>query len=240
MGELINNKPKLICIPYAGGTATSYQQLSTCLGEQWEIVVTDPPGHGSNTMPLIDNLESLVSYYLDLYQEHFTSSFALFGYSMGGKIVHRMAQELEERDVHPLAVFISSMYSPNIVPQRLAHLEKNLFLKHLLSLGGIQKELLEHEEFVNYFLPIIRADFKAVEEHLYENKHIINTPMHVFVGLQDERATPDSVHDWTKWAHQISFSYFDAGHMFLSEYADLIAKKVTDVCALKSDKVAII
>ncbi|MBD8498541.1 thioesterase II family protein [Paenibacillus arenosi] len=232
MSSRVSVTSKLICLPYAGGGATAFQALRNQLLPNWDIISMDPPGHGSNEEMLTDDLEELVRYYLNQYHHYFTDEFALFGYSMGGKIVHRMGQQLQSEGKYPKTVIISSMYPPDIKVQKISHLERNLFLRHLVSLGGITEELIQHEEFVNYFLPIIRADFRAVEEHVCPDDTPLHAPVHVFVGLQDERATPEAVTGWTNWADNVSFTYFDAGHMFLSNQADEVAYKLNHILSM--------
>ncbi|TKI91980.1 alpha/beta fold hydrolase, partial [Bacillus cereus] len=104
----LNSNKYLVCVPYAGGYSNSFLSLKNYLPKDIKLISFDPPGHGPNLSPLVDNIDDLVNLYLMEMQPILEGEVTLFGHSMGGIIVHRMAQILESKGINPKNVIISA------------------------------------------------------------------------------------------------------------------------------------
>jgi len=205
----------LICFPFAGGYSPSYRPLSQAIESNWDIFAVEPPGHGTNISPLINNIIKQVELYEEILLERFSNqSFALFGHSMGGIIVYELTQRLEKRGVYPEVIFISGIVPPHYKKRKVSHLNDDELLEYIESLGGLSQEILQEKELLEYFLPIFRNDFFAVESHVYDCSRIIETPTHIFSGENDPFATPKIMKEWEKYLKKTTFHVFDGGHMF--------------------------
>ena len=81
----------------------------------------------------------------------------------------------------------------------LTHLSNEAFVQHIAEMGGIPKELLENKPMMDYFTPSLRADYRALETFQHTDQSIIDTPVYLFNGKQDEKCMKDAS-GWLKWA----------------------------------------
>jgi surfactin synthase thioesterase subunit len=152
-----------------------------------EMLAAEPPGHGTNQTSAIEDLEELT----DLYKQELNlrpdRPFVLFGHSMGGMITFRLAQKLEREGIFPQAVIISAIQPPHIQRKKVSHLPDDQFLDHIIQLGGMPAELVENKEVMSFFLPSFRSDYRALEQFELYDLAQIQSPVHVFNGLDDKK-----------------------------------------------------
>lgn len=179
---------QLICVPFAGGYSASYRPLFEQLRDIAEITAAEPPGHGTNLMPLESSIDRLAELYKEGLKERVNRPFVLFGHSMGGLVTYRLTQMLEKEGIKPEAVVISAIQPPQTKRQILTHLSDEDFVQHIAEMGGIPKELLENKPMMDYFTPSLRADYQALETFQHKDKTLIESPVYLFNGRQDENA----------------------------------------------------
>lgn len=223
-----NNK-RLICFPHSGAFSAAFRPLSQHVSPEWGIIAIDPPGHGTNRAPLVEDIQEMVDIYEAALEPYFQEPFALFGHSLGGLITYLLTQRLEKRGIRPEAVFISANKPPHLERNKVAHFNEQEFVDYVISLGGIAPELAQHQELLDLFMPVIRADFKAIENFEHTDQTLIETPVHVFVADQDHAATPEECQEWTMWAKQVEFHQFQGEHMFLMTDAPKVGQAITKV-----------
>lgn len=225
-----DSNKNIICLPFAGGYSAAYRPLRPYLNSDWNLITLDPPGHGTNKMHLIEDLEELVSLYIHELADAFTDEFILFGHSMGGRLVHRMEQVLETRNKMAKATIVSACLPPNyeISPKLKIHSDKEL-LDYVISLGGFPKEFHNHPELIDYFLPIFKADFKAMESHVYPTEQVIKSPLYILSGELDVHCTESDLQDWRKSGDKVSFSTIEGGHMFIETHRSDVANFINNV-----------
>ncbi|MFD1676441.1 thioesterase II family protein [Alicyclobacillus fodiniaquatilis] len=219
----------LICLPHAGGYSAAFRPLSSYMNTDWRVITVDPPGHGGNRLPLMNDLEQLVSLYLRELKEFMDGPFVLFGHSLGGRIVHRMAQELQDNGHLPQAVIVSASPPPDIVLENLTDKNDTKLLEYIMSLGGIPEEFMEHKELIDMYLPIFRADFQALERHVQPSTTRIRVPFFVLSGTEDIRCSPLKLQSWSKWSDNVEFMEIPGGHMFLLGQAEKVAMRLKTI-----------
>ncbi|MDB5052663.1 MAG: lchAD, partial [Bacilli bacterium] len=84
---------------------------------------------------------------------------------------------------------------------------------------------LQEKEFLSFFLPAFRADFKALETFEHTDRTLLQSPVHIFNGDQDEKCSKEAF-GWTKWAHRVRFHQFQGGHMFLLSETGEVANTI--------------
>jgi len=218
---------RLICIPYAGGHSAAFKPLRDELRCDWQVVSIDPPGHGSNPEPLLNNLEALVRLYVDRLRAYFKPPYVLLGHSMGGKIVHRMAQLLESAGMAPAAVIVSGCPAPDCRPA--VYKDDQALLEHVASFGGIPEELLRCGPFVDYYMRILRADYDAIATYTCPSEQRLQAPLHVFYGTEDSVFTREDASAWLKWAERVECAAFAGGHLFLQQRANESAIRIAAI-----------
>ncbi|HKX29143.1 MAG TPA: alpha/beta fold hydrolase [Blastocatellia bacterium] len=223
----------LFCFPFAGGNAHSYQELAAHLPESIRMVPVELPGRGrraderlrKNLMELVDDLLPQVS-------DRGPEPYALFGHSMGASLAHELTRRLTDRRAGgiapPVHLFVSGRQAPIVPPKhRRWDLPRSEFLNMLRRLGGCPPELLEDDELMEFFEPILRADFEAVESHVAGPAAPFETPITVLIGDRDE-VTPEEADHWQQeTTHPITVSRLTGGHFFLFDHWARVAALIT-------------
>ncbi|MFS0655875.1 thioesterase II family protein [Bacillus sp. 179-C3.3 HS] len=219
---------QLICVPFAGGYSASYRPLFEQLKDVAEITAAEPPGHGTNLMPLISSIDRLAELYKEGLTGRLQRPFLLFGHSMGGLVVYRLTQMLEKEGIHPAAVIISAVQPPQTKRKVLTHLSDEAFVQHIAEMGGIPKELLENKPMMDYFTPSLRADYQALETFQHIDQTIIESPVYLLNGRQDEKCIEDAS-GWLPWAKTIERTDFDGGHMYINTHIEQFSEHMRQI-----------
>lgn len=114
--------------------------------------------------------------------------FAFFGHSMGALISFELARLLrKDCDCSPVYLLISGCRVPQVTGSTsLIHsLPDDKFLEELRRLNGTSETILSNKELVQFLLPMLRADFSALETYTYYSESLLTCPIMAFGGSQD-------------------------------------------------------
>ena len=94
----------------------------------------------------------------------------LFGHSMGGKIAYEVAKKLEDEGCGAELLIVSGSRVPNVPePNPVYQLSDEAFLDAIKRFNGMPKEITENRDIMNFFLPMLRADFELDEKYCDES-----------------------------------------------------------------------
>jgi external thioesterase TEII len=219
------NKPILICFPFAGGYSSSFIELSNYLKEDFTVLAIEPPGHGTNRMELIDNLDNLVNIYYEALLPYLKDPFILFGHSMGGLVSYLLAVKMKQGNVKAKKIIISACFPPNIRISAKSNLNDKDFSEYLHSIGGIPDLIFKNKELMTFFLPAFRADFRALETFKSLHDEFVETPIYIFNGKEDLEIYKEEK-EWEKWGNIEGYRHFDADHMFINTEAIKVSEQI--------------
>ena len=223
---------RLFCLPCAGGSSQMYSGWKKYLNECIILHNVELSGRGTRFgsdlyncfNDAVDDVYNSIKDYLD------KGPYAFFGHSMGGWLVYELACKIkEEHHTSPAHIFIAAQEAPHILQDRHFFLHKlpmNSFKNEIIKLGGIPKELCENKEIFDFYLPIIKSDYKITENYVWrERKDKLDRDFTVLYGNKDNIEI-DKVLKWCELTEKESKTYsFDGGHFFIVEYVE----KVTDL-----------
>lgn len=213
-------KLRLFCIPYAGGSTSIFRTWATHLPETIELCPIQLPGRGTriNEVPfkylpnLIDAIVRAITPYLD-------TPFVFFGHSLGGLIAFEICHQLRiERSPLPKHLIISGCAAPNLRIKRstLSTLPKLAFIDELSLLNGTPKELLINDEMMDLMLPTLRADFSLYESYSYKQRALLECPLTVFGGINDQAINLQQLDAWRdETQNDFSIYQLPGDHFFL-------------------------
>ncbi|HEX7842177.1 MAG TPA: alpha/beta fold hydrolase [Kofleriaceae bacterium] len=191
---------RLVCIPYAGGAASVYRGWGQLAPREVEVCAVELPGRGSRISEApFSHLMSLVRALGDALEPLLDRPFALFGHSMGGLVAFELARLLRQRGwPAPRHLFVSATPAPGTPPARpLLHRTSDAeLIDRLRELNGTPQEILDHAELMALLLPVIRADFAALETHEPREEPPLDVPLTVFGGVLDRRVRPAALEGW--------------------------------------------
>ncbi len=227
------SKIKLICLPYAGGTAQAYMKWNTYLDENIELYPIELAGRGIRyNEELYESFEhALEDVYEKIKDEITESPYALFGHSMGCWLAYELWHKIkEEKHKKPVHLFLSGRRAPNIRNKEEKHYMKtNDELKEvMMKYGGTPIEILNDEELFNYFFPIIKADLKITENYKYVKKNErIDCNISVFTGKKDTTINMKELISWKNYTLlSCKITKFDGGHFFINEKLEDVVNNI--------------
>lgn len=212
---------RLLCLPYAGGSAQSYLRWSRPLADVAEVVALELPGRGERVRelpcdrlsPLIDDLEVRVAAAAS------EGPFAVFGHSLGAAIGYELSRRMRERhEMKPVRLFVSAHRAPHLPlrERRITHLSDDAFIAHLRKLGGTPAEVFDNTELMQLLLPVLRADFAVSEGYSHAVEEPLDCPITAFGGNLDPDVSVEELSAWRRHTtERCRVRLFDGDHFFL-------------------------
>jgi surfactin synthase thioesterase subunit len=181
---------RLFCLPFAGGSAYSYRNLLQYVSPHVKGHSIELPGRGERiNESLLLRVPDMVEDIFGQIRHLLNEPYALYGHSMGALLAYLLTRKaIRENYAPPLHLFCTGRGSPSSLREKEhAHLlPREAFLGKILELGGSQQEVLEDDLLMEFFEPILRADFEAVDEYEYEASPPFSVPIVVVTGTEEE------------------------------------------------------
>jgi surfactin synthase thioesterase subunit len=224
-------KPQIFGLHFSGGNGYSLQGLFAKLKNNFEVHLTELPGRGKRLdEPLLCKRDEAVADLLQqIQQKRKDVPYIIYGHSMGAELGFIVVKEMELANDAPVYFIPTGNAGPNIHKrENIAALPRAAFFDMLKKMGGIANEVLEDEELMDFFEPIVRADFELLENA--EQIHIdfkINTPVHAMMG--SEETYSGKIENWRSYTHgSFDYSIMQGNHFFINQHAEEINKIIRD------------
>lgn len=222
---------RLYCFHHAGGGASAFRQWSSNLPPGIDVCPVRLPGReGRVREPPFTNIWSLVEKLVEALSPHLKTPFAFFGHSMGALICFELARSLRhQRDVLPLQLFVAGHRAPHLATQRppIHDLPTPLFLEKLKDLNGTPETVLRDAELMQFFLPVLRADFKLLETYVFNEAKPFDCPITAFGGLDDKVASEKEMADWSAHTQKaFKLHMLPGGHFFLNHARPTVLRAI--------------
>ncbi|MFC5718665.1 thioesterase II family protein [Streptomyces gamaensis] len=194
---------RLVCFPYAGGTASVYRDWQPHLGGRTEVTAVQLPGRGlrlreapyTRAAPLVADLTAAL-----LTEGLLNRPYAFFGHSMGALLAHEVAHALRERgEPGPLHLFASGSRAPHLYGERADHLLSDAALRGFADgLGGLGHTGANPAggAYFERRLPVLRADLTVCGTYRWRPRRPLTCPMTAFSAAGDPIAGPEDVEAW--------------------------------------------
>ncbi len=220
---------RLVCFPYAGGSASIYMPWVNQLSKDVELSLIQLPGRGSRFgEPPYDTIKTLSEDVVDELSKLRRKDMIFYGHSMGARVAYEVTLMLHKKgDSLPIHVIAAGSTAPAVSRKAKNSylLPDDEFLTHLMELKGTPDEVLSNRDLMELLLPALRADFKIVETYINNSSVVIPTKISVFAGKQDTTVELAVLEPWFDvFQESGGISWFDGGHFFINENgADVIA-----------------
>ncbi|SFF06883.1 Surfactin synthase thioesterase subunit [Chitinophaga sp. CF118] len=217
-------KPQLFLLHFAGGSCYSFRHMEPFL-KDFEVVTPELPGRGQRMREnLLNDFEQAAE---DMYRQVISklnsSRFVLYGHSMGAYLALRVANMLDRASTPPACLLVSGNAGPGIYsPKKRYLLEHDEFFNEVGRLGGLPPEILSNKEILEFYEPILRADFEVAERNNTAMEPPVNMPLFAMMG--DKEGKVGQISNWQRFTNS-SFNYeiLEGDHFFINHHPEKIA-----------------
>jgi surfactin synthase thioesterase subunit len=222
----------LFCLPFAGGSSFSYRGLYGHLESFVTPRFLEIPGHGSRASePLLRDITAMVDDCFDTVRRLGPDRpYALYGHSMGAVIGFLLTRRIVVHGLPPPEhLFFSGRQGPAVADKAPGRhlLPRPQFLSMLEEFEGSPKEVLANRELMEYFEPILRADFQACESYRYESLPPLPVPITVMYGQQEKNSREEFLTWQKETSCELDHYSFPGGHFFIFDHFAEIGRIVS-------------
>jgi medium-chain acyl-[acyl-carrier-protein] hydrolase len=222
----------LVCLPYAGGGASSFRAWGRELPVPLDVCAVEFPGRETRGFeePLT-RMEPLVTALADELVPRLERPYALFGHSMGALVGFELARELRRRRVPPPRLLVASSHrAPDLRSPTppLRDLPDDELVEQMGRIQGTST-LLQDEGVRALMLPVIRADFAVCESYVYAHDAPLECPILAVGGTADPHVTRLELEAWRDHTRaEFALRLFHGGHFYLHTARTTLLKHLGD------------
>jgi surfactin synthase thioesterase subunit len=216
----------LFCLPNAGGLANIYASWATPLKPHVRVQPVSLPGRERlHHLPHCHDSKTLIAQILPAVTRELTGPYAIFGHSMGALVAYELACALRDAGHgEPTRLIVSAYHAAHAARRKppIHAASDAILLDNVRSLGGAPEELLASSEYVEFMLPMLRADLAVLETYRFEPRPPLTCPIVAIGGQDDRRYLPDELDGWRELTvGRFEKRVFPGGHFYLVEQRKL-------------------
>lgn len=234
---------RLLCIPHAGGAPSAFRPWAALLPGDVEMLVAQLPGRESRyAEPALEQVAPVVAALADTLTQLPPLPLVLFGHSMGALLAYELAQTLQARgQPAPVLLAVSGHGSPQNPDNYTQLLDANADSAHFVEqistrYGGIPAPILAEPALLQFFVPLLRADFRIVASYRAGPRPALTSPLLVLGGEADPHVDASALQEWHACTTgECTVRMFAGGHFYLAEQpADVLAALWSCIPATRS------
>jgi surfactin synthase thioesterase subunit len=215
-----NPSARLVCLPYAGGSAPYFRPVALALDPSVDVVAVQYPGRQDRRQETpISDMNELADRVAELLNRQAELPLTLFGHSMGAVLAFEVTRRLEAGGRGPVHVFVSGRRAPSTRRDEAIHLRDDQgIIDELRATEGTAASILNDEEMMRAALPALRADYLATESYRCAPGVAVEAPITALTGDRDPKTTLDECRAWA--GHTLGafeLQVYAGGHFFLAD-----------------------
>ncbi|MBE1876186.1 thioesterase II family protein [Myceligenerans pegani] len=217
---------RLLCFPHAGGAASTYSTLSRALAPHLDVLSVQYPGRQDRrNEPLVAEIEDLAARIADRLPD---GPYAFFGHSMGAVVAYEVARLLA--DTGPVRMFVSGRAAPSVPNSRFVHrMDDRGLISDVRFLRGMGSSVLDDPDVLAMVLPVLRADYTAIETYRWTPGPPLEVPVTVLVGDEDPLVDARQARAWEEHTTgELTLRPYPGGHFYLEDQPQRVARDLLD------------
>ncbi|NMM55489.1 thioesterase II family protein [Paenibacillus aquistagni] len=224
----------IFCIPYAGGSASIFNQWKNKALPGWKVVPVELSGKGSRFAEgPYENMEIAV---VDIYKrvvDALSEDYIIYGHSMGALIAYELVQKIRFYDgPPPKHIVFSGCVPPDKFQLTGIDLTSDSEIKQrLLSLGGTPPQIIKNTDLASVFLPIIRADYQLLQRYIFDKTAPLTEDISIFYGKNDNTVSLNDLMTWDAMTTgKTEYYEFEGNHFFLNDESNKVIDCLNEIC----------
>ncbi len=222
---------RLFCFPYAGGSAQVFADWSSHLPAGIDLFAIQAPGRGRrfSETPIaclkqkVQALQAEIKPYTDV-------PFIFVGHSNGALLAFELARALQKTGHDQLKhIVLSAKRAPHLpkIKEPIHHLPQAEFINKLKEYDFTPDEVLQNDELMELFSPMLRADFSLSETLEFDQSYPLNCNASLFWGNKDVDVPLEDVLAWKDVINgDVDVVEFYDGHFFIAKSQDLFLQQI--------------
>lgn len=232
MNRTISAKPQIFLLHYAGGDRNSFRPMIESLQPFYQVETPELPGRGERmTESFLTNKKEAVSDLLNQIKNARQKEvpYLIYGHSMGAILGLEICHAMESTD--PVSYFVPTGYpGPEIKNNPpIAGLPRAEFFAEIRKLGGLSDELMEYEELLDFFEPVLRADFGLLESKdnvPFSEK--IQAPVFAVMGKNEQYSS--HIRNWENYTDAVcECQIVNGNHFFINQNFNYLARMIKNL-----------
>lgn len=219
----------LYCLPSAGSSASMYSEWKNYAPQWLNICPIEYSGHGTRIREeLIHNPDIITQEITSAILNRNKRKFILFGHSLGTALIWRIVKKLQSlgQESRLEMIVISGRRETSTLanePRGRHLLPREDFIQAVLKYSGLPQELLNQNELLDFFLPILRNDFHLNDYLVDDASTLTCCPLIAVAGDSDpDIISPDMMIKWRKYSEQwLGFYPLPGNHFYLNKIENI-------------------
>lgn len=213
-------KTTIICFPHGGGSVSSFRYWVN-LPTDANIWALNLPGRDSliDHQPLT-SATHLIEQIKEALLEKFTDRTIFYGHSMGAGLAFEAIITMQNAFNKIPDLFIATGRHPphHHYPVKVENLTDELLLEYIENLSDLKRELPRHEEFLQFYIPKIRADYALNNSIPIHSATPLSIPMTIINGENDSLINHHQLAEWQQHtAFPLQSTVVAGGHFFMEK-----------------------
>ncbi|WP_323119076.1 amino acid adenylation domain-containing protein [Burkholderia alba] len=221
----------LVCVPFAGGSALSYRELSRALPDGFACSALQLPGHdpAAPDEAFVD-LGTVIARAVDALRTEAVAPIVVYGHCAGNALALALARRLIDAGTHVSGLAIGGMLLDEDADAVLAEVGVRTgenIVDFLRQIGGF-RDVLDPDTLAAIARMTKHDAMQAATFFAAEARGLsrLDVPLHVVIGGRDP-LTPDYARryrDWLRYSDAVDLDVIpEGGHYFVTEHADALA-----------------
>ena len=232
--ENIDSKLRFFCFPYAGGSAHVFSNWSKKFSSDIDVFALQSPGRGVRfSEEPISCLKTKLSILEEEIKPYLDKPCIFVGHSNGALLAFELARKIDSYKKGVIQHLILSAKRPPHLESKnkgIHKLPQQQFIEKLKDYKFTPDEILNNEELMEVFTPMLRADFALSETLSFDSSLQMDISTTIFWGNED-LDTP--IEDLKKWkdliSKELNYFEFSGGHFFINTHEDEFLNKVNKI-----------
>lgn len=224
----------IFCLPPAGSSSSIYFRWKEYSHQKINIIPLDYLGHGKNIkFPLSYDPAVIATHLISEIEKYTNKPYAIFGHSVGGSVLWRIEEQLRKNTAlyqKLTMLIVSGRPAPSHLKNmhKKSNLTDHQLLEEVKSYNNFPSEILNNKDALNFFINILKNDFKLSDAMLNDQPLLTNKPVMCIYGKEDPFISQHHMMaDWKNYTSQWLDAYAVQGDHFYFLDEDILKESLS-------------